>query len=138
LVAVKRRRYTKHTYLGNEINGSQSGLIVRRYDLFEGRLKRKGFFYPHTIGKREARSASRSSIFEDDGNELRGEGVEMIYGFKMEKVQKLLLCRTFRASSDYAENNLYRDWRKHNVVLVGIFREEMFSHRYGNICVVGD
>jgi hypothetical protein len=88
--------------------------------LFEGSLKRKCFFYPHTIGKREARSASRSSIFEDDGNELRGEGVEMIYGFKTEKVEKLLLCGTLRASSDDAENNLYREWRKHNVV-VGIF-----------------
>jgi hypothetical protein len=99
--------------------------------LFEGRLKRKRFFYPHTIGKREARSASRSTIFEDYGNELRGVGVEIIYGLKKEKVEKLLLCATFRTSCDYAENNLYREWRKHNViVLVGIFGEEMFSHGY--------
>ncbi|MCI70752.1 hypothetical protein A2U01_0092015, partial [Trifolium medium] len=76
------------------------------HDLFEGRLKRKGFFYPHTIGRREARSASRSSVFEYDGNELREEGIEMIYGFKTEKVKKLLLRGTLKASSDDAENNL--------------------------------
>jgi hypothetical protein len=132
-----KRRYTKYTYLGYEINRSQSGLIIRRHDLFEGSLKRKRFIYPHTIGKREARSTSTSSVFEDDGNELRGERVEMVYGFKTEKVEKLLLCATFGASSNNAKNNLYREWRKHYVVLVGFFREEMFSHGYGNICLVG-
>ncbi|PNX86487.1 hypothetical protein L195_g042565 [Trifolium pratense] len=99
-------RYTKYTYLVYEINGSQSGLIIIRHNLFEGRLKRKGFFHPHAIGRREARSANRSSVFEYDGNELREEGIETIHGFKTEKIKKLLLCSTLRASSDDAKNNL--------------------------------
>jgi len=114
------------TYLGYEINGSQSGLIIRRHDLFEGRLNRKGFFYPYTIDEREARSACRSSIFEDDGHELRSKGIEMIDVFELKEVKKLLLCGTLRACSDDAENNLKREWRKHYVV-VRLFREQMFS-----------
>jgi hypothetical protein len=69
---------------------------------------------PHTIGEREkgrcsskitvlereARSIGMSSVFEDDGKKMRDKGVEMIGGFESEKVKKLLLCGTLRASSD--------------------------------------
>jgi len=76
--------------------------------MFEGRLRRKGFVQPHTIDKKEARTTRRSSVFQDDGNELRDEGVEMIGGFEAEEVKKLLLCGTLGTSSDDCKHNLER------------------------------
>ena len=75
-----------------EINRRQSGLIILRHDLFEGRLKRNGFFQPNTVDEREVRTTGRSSVFEDDRKEMRDRGVEMISGFETEEVKKLLLC----------------------------------------------
>jgi hypothetical protein len=91
------------SYLVLEINRTQSGLIISRRDLFEGRLKRKGLFNPHTVGNREARTTSRSGVFEDDGNKLRDKRVEMISGFRAEEVEKLLLSKTW---IDNGENTM--------------------------------
>jgi hypothetical protein len=65
---------------------------------------------PDTIGEREKRSTGGGSVGEDDGNELRSEGVEMIGGFGLEEIENLLLCGALRTSSDDAENNLEREW----------------------------
>jgi hypothetical protein len=89
----------RSAYLGFEINRSQSGLIIGRHDFFEGRLKRKGLFNPHTISEREARSTcGRSS----DVDEVRCEGVEMFGGFGPEEGEKLMSSGTLRASSNDA------------------------------------
>jgi hypothetical protein len=93
-------------------------------------LNRKGLFNPHTIGEREtgrsgrsseeerlARPTGRSGFFEDDRKEMRDEGVEMIRGFELEEIEKLLSCGTLRTSSDNTEHNLERQRRKHNVLI---------------------
>ncbi|MCI76042.1 hypothetical protein A2U01_0097311, partial [Trifolium medium] len=77
----------------------------------------KGLFNKYTIQKRESRATGRSSVIECRGYEMRGESVEIIRGFGQEEVEKLLLCGTLRASSDEAEHNLEKQWRKHNVLI---------------------
>jgi len=132
----EKREIHTQTYLVYEINGCKNGLIIGRHGFFEGRLKRKGFLHPYTIGEREARTIGRSCIFEEEGKKMRDEGVEMINGFETEEVKKLLLSRTLRASNDDAENNLERQWQKDDV-LVWFFWEEMFGDGEGNFRLVG-
>jgi len=94
------KRADIETYLVLEIHRRQICFIITRHNLLERRLKRNGFFHPQTIDKRETRSTCRSTVFENDGDEVRGEGVELIGGVGLEEVKKLLLCGAIRAGSD--------------------------------------
>jgi len=58
-----------------------------------------GLFNPHTIGEREARSTNGSSVRNDEAIELRDKVVEMIGGFGLEEVEKLLLRETLVGKS---------------------------------------
>ncbi|MCI48743.1 hypothetical protein A2U01_0069986, partial [Trifolium medium] len=70
-----------------------------------------------------------SIVFEDDGKEIREKGVEMIDGFELEEVEKLLLCGGFGAGSDDTEHHLKPQWRKHNIMFsICSFGEQMIDN----------
>lgn len=48
-----------------------AGHIMNSNSLFEGRVKRKGFFNPNSVGRRQAWTAGRSSVFENSGSDVR-------------------------------------------------------------------
>ena len=92
--------------------------------MFEGREKREGLLNPHAVGEGEARPAGGRGVGEHDGEELRGEGVEMIGGFGSEEGEKLIECGALGASGDDAQNNVQRQRRIHEVLVPSFFRQQ--------------
>lgn len=128
----------RESYLGLEINRSQSCLVISVDKLFEGRKKRKGLLNPDAVGEGESRPSGGIGIGEYDGDELRGEGVEMVGGLGSEEREKLIECGTLGASSDDAENNVQRQRRIHEVLVPSFLRQQQLCHAEGNIGLVAD
>lgn len=104
--------------------------------MFEGRVKREGLLNPHAVGEGEARPAGGSGVGEHDGDELRGEGVEMVGGLGSEEGEKLIECGALGARSDDAQNNVQRQRRVHEVTVPSVFRQQELCDAQSDVGLV--
>lgn len=85
---------------------SRCSLVNIVHNLFERRLERERFVDPNTVGSGQSGSTSRTSVGEDNGNDLGGEGAEVVVGFRAEERKKLVGGGTFGASRNQAEHHM--------------------------------
>lgn len=86
----------------------RSSFVRTIQELLEGRFEGQRLIDPDAISRREFRSAVSAAVGEDGGDDIGGEGVEMIDRREVEEREDLVFGCAGGSGGDYAEDDVDR------------------------------